>query len=205
MQIKMITVGMFATNCYLVSCPESGEGIIIDPGADGKKIVEKIRELGIKVLCIVNTHGHVDHIGANGRLKEEFKVPLLLSKKDLDIYNNPGFGLGFILGKQPPPDEYISDGDRVEFGSCSLAVLETPGHTPGGVSLAGNNSVFCGDTLFAGSVGRTDLSGGSYNTLMRSIHDRLAALPPRTVVYPGHGPVTTMGEEIASNPFLKRT
>ena len=205
MQIKVIIVGMFATNCYLVSCPESGEGIIIDPGADGKKIADQVRDLGLKLRYLINTHGHVDHIGANGKLKEEFKVPLLLCKKDLEIYNNPGFGLRFVLGKQPPPDDYLSDGDKVEFGRLSLTVMETPGHTPGGVSLVEDNAVFCGDTLFTGSIGRTDLAGGSYATLIRSIHDRLAALPPRTVVYPGHGPATTIGEEIASNPFLRRT
>ncbi len=202
MNVKKITVGIFATNCYLVSCPETGEGIVIDPGADGKRIVEKIKALDIKVKYIVNTHGHVDHIGANGKLKEELNVPVLLSSKDLDIYRNPGFGLRFVLGKQPEPDQFIKDGDYVSFGGLSLLIMETPGHTPGGMCLSGENTVFCGDTLFAGSVGRTDLTGGSYSALMKSIREQLANLPPETVVYPGHGPATTIGEEIASNPFI---
>lgn len=203
-KVKAITVGMFATNCYLTYCSETGTGIIIDPGADGKKIMEKIKELGVDIKYIVNTHGHVDHIGANGKLKEELKVPIMLSEKDLEIYKNPGFGLRFVLGIQPQPDRLIKEGDEIEFGKLSLQVIETPGHTPGGICLVEDSAVFSGDTLFAGSIGRTDLTGGSYSALIKSIHERLANLPPRTVVYPGHGPATTIGEEIDTNPFIKK-
>ncbi len=204
MEVKKITVGMFATNCYLVFCPETLKGVVIDPGSDGNKILDKIKEIKLEINCIVNTHGHVDHIGANGKLKEELKVPILLSEKDQELYKNPGFGLRLVLGKQPEPDQFITEGDNIEFGKCLLQIMETPGHTPGGMCLFDDKVVFCGDTLFAGSVGRTDLPGGSHPTLLRSINERLLKLPEQTIVYPGHGPATTIGEEIAVNPFIKK-
>ena len=202
MNIISITVSMFATNCYLVSCPETNETVIIDPGAEGKRIIEKIKALNLNVIYIINTHGHVDHIGANSILKETFKVPIMLSKKDIDLYNNPGFGLNLVLCKQPQPDHFIAEGDQITFGKLSLKVIETPGHTTGGICLLGDSVVFCGDTLFAGSIGRTDLAGGSTAALMKSIQERLLVLSPETAVFPGHGPETTIGAEAASNPFL---
>ncbi len=202
MNIISITVSTFATNCYLVSCPETNETVIIDPGAEGKRIIEKIKTLNLDVKYIINTHGHVDHIGANSILKEEFKVPIMISKKDIELYNNPGFGLSLVLRKQPQPDHFIAEGDRITFGKLSLKIIETPGHTTGGICLLGDSVVFCGDTLFAGSVGRTDLAGGSAAVLMKSIQERILVLSPETVVYPGHGPETTIGAEAVSNPFL---
>ncbi len=202
MQVKTITVSMFATNCYLAYCSETKEAVVIDPGAEGKRIIESIKDLQLKIKYIINTHGHVDHIGANGKLKETFKVPVLLNKKDLKLYNNPGFGLKLVLRKQPQPDQFIGEGDQVNFGKVVFDVIETPGHTKGGICLLADSAVFCGDTLFAGSVGRTDLAGGSYNALMDSICQKLLALSPYTVVFPGHGPETTIGAEANSNPFL---
>ncbi len=203
MRVETLVVSMFATNCYLVSCSKTSEGIVIDPGAEGKKILRHIEKSGLKIKGIVNTHGHIDHTGANGRLKEALKVPLLLPEKDLETYRNPGFGLGVIFGKPAAPDCLIRDGETISFGREALAVLETPGHTKGGISLYADGVVFSGDTLFAGSVGRTDLAGGSYPLLIRSIKERLLVLPPQTVVYPGHGPSTTIEIEASSNPFLR--
>ncbi len=202
MIVERITVSMFATNCYLVACPETKESVIIDPGADGKGIAEKVRTMGLSVKKIINTHAHVDHIGANGRLKEIYKVPIILNKKDLELYKNPGFALNLFFRNQPEPDVFVSEGDRIDFGKLSMQVLETPGHTPGGICFVVNNAVFCGDTLFASSVGRADLAGGSHFTLIKSICEKLMVLPLQTVVYPGHGPSSTIGAEAASNPFV---
>ncbi|MGB4682168.1 MAG: MBL fold metallo-hydrolase [Firmicutes bacterium] len=202
MHVATLVVSMFATNCYLVSCPETGEGIVIDPGAEGKRILHEIKKRGLKIVALVNTHGHIDHTGANGRLKEALRVPLYFPEKDLDCYLNPGFGLGVLFGKPVPPDVLLKEGDKISFGRVSLVVLETPGHTAGGISLYGSGAVFTGDALFAGSIGRTDLAGGSYELLMESITGKLMTLPPQTLVYPGHGPATTIEEEARSNPFL---
>ena len=202
MHVATLVVSMFATNCYLVSCPETGEGIVIDPGAEGKRILHEIKKRGLKIVALVNTHGHIDHTGANGRLKEALRVPLYFPEKDLDCYLNPGFGLGVLFGKPVPPDVLLKEGDKISFGRASLVVLETPGHTAGGISLYGSGAVFTGDALFAGSIGRTDLAGGSYELLMESITGKLMTLPPQTLVYPGHGPATTIEEEARSNPFL---
>lgn len=202
MLIKSMAVSMFATNCYLVHCGETKEALIIDPGGENKRIIDTVKALDLNVKYIINTHGHIDHVGANSKIKEEFKAPILLSEKDLKLYNNPGFGLGLVLRKQPEPDCFISEGDRICIGRLTMVVVETPGHTRGGICLVGHSAVFCGDTLFAGSIGRTDLSGGSHGILIKSIHERLMVLPPDTAVYPGHGPATTIGAEAASNPFL---
>ncbi len=202
MEVQTLVVSMFATNCYLVSCRETGEGVVIDPGAEGKRILHKIEEKGLRIKAIINTHGHIDHTGANGRLKEALKAPLLFPEKDLGIYRNPGFGLGVIFGKQAAPDRLLKEGQQVPVGRGTLNVLETPGHTGGSISLYGDGVVFTGDALFARSVGRTDLAGGSYPLLISSIKEKLMVLPPRTVVYPGHGPATTIEAEARSNPFL---
>ncbi len=202
MQIESLTVSMFGTNCYIVACPESKEAVVIDPGAEGKSIIGKIKSMSLEIKYILNTHGHIDHIGANGKLKAEFKVPILLHEKDLDVYNNPGFGLGLVLKKQPMPDRFILEGDIISFGNETLTVIETPGHSAGGVCFHSGKLLFCGDTLFAGSVGRTDLAGGSFDVLIQSISEKLLRLPPDTIVYPGHGPATTIGDEAETNPFI---
>ncbi|MFO7951322.1 MAG: MBL fold metallo-hydrolase [Bacillota bacterium] len=201
-EIEVLTVSMFATNCYLVSCAKTKEAIIIDPGANGKRIIEKIRNNNLYIKYIVNTHGHVDHIGANGKLKEIFEAPILLGEKDLQLYEKPGFGLSFFFKKQPKPDQLIVDGNQIHFGEAFMEVKDTPGHSPGSISLLLDSAIFCGDTLFAGSVGRTDLPGGSHGQLMQSIKEKIFVLNDHVIIYPGHGPATSVSKEIDSNPFI---
>ncbi|MDW7729013.1 MAG: MBL fold metallo-hydrolase [Bacillota bacterium] len=202
MQIESLTVSMFGTNCYIAFCIKTREAVVIDPGAEGKNIIDKIKNLQLEIKYILNTHGHIDHIGANGKIKAEFNAPVLISEKDLEIYNNPGYGLGLVLKKQPMPDHFIAEGDSIKFGREELRVLETPGHSPGGVCFLSGKLLFSGDSLFAGSVGRTDLAGGSFDVLIKSINEKLITLPHDTIVYPGHGPATTIGAEAESNPFI---
>ncbi len=202
LKVEIAVVSMFATNCYLVYSEPTRATLVIDPGAEAKKIIDIIKRLNLDPKYIINTHGHIDHIGANGKIKAEFNVPIMLHKNDVDLYHNPGFGLKHVLKKQPQPDHFLKEDDIISIGSDNFKVIETPGHTQGGISILSGACLFSGDTLFAGSIGRTDLAGGSYRELMSSIHEKLLTLPADTKVYPGHGPLTTIGEETVSNPFL---
>ncbi|MEM3550944.1 MAG: MBL fold metallo-hydrolase [Candidatus Bathyarchaeia archaeon] len=208
MFVKMFTVGKLFTNCYVVACEETKTAIIIDPGFDGgfeaEEIFRFIDERGLKPTYVVNTHGHPDHTCGNGIVKEEFSTPIM-------IHENDAFMLG-ILGKtsakylglktySPGADVLLSDGDFVKFGRLKLKVMHTPGHTPGSVSLIGDELVFTGDTLFAGAIGRTDLPYSSDGEMRKSLL-RLLSLPDSYIVYPGHGPKTTIGDEKVYNPFL---
>jgi len=201
-KVLILNVSMFATNCYLAYCPETREAVVIDPGADGKRILKMIENKDLKIKYIINTHAHVDHIGANGKLKEALGTPILLCEKDLRLYEKPAFGFSFLFKKQPGPDHFIAEGNRISFGNISMEVKETPGHSPGSISLVTSTAIFCGDTLFTGSVGRTDFPGSSHNQLLKSIREKILVLPPGVKIYPGHGPVTTVGKEAKSNPFV---
>lgn len=201
----LIVVGPLETNCYLVYCSKSLEAVIIDPGAEAEKLFPIIHELGLRLKAILNTHGHIDHVGANRDFKEKFGLPIYLHPADQALLQrSQQLELSLLLGaKEPPaPDVNLADGDLIEFGHISLRVIHTPGHTPGSVSFLGDNYLFSGDTLFCGGVGRTDLPGGSWRDLERSIREKILTLPDETVVLPGHGPATTVGEEKRSNPFI---
>ncbi len=203
MIFKTLVVGMLDTNCYLLGCQKTGEAVVIDPGFEGQAIIDEIHRLALKIKYIINTHAHVDHISANSSLKAATGGSICLHERDLPLYQNPSSGLAIAVGKQPEPDWFVSEGDKIVFGRLQLGVLETPGHTEGGISLLGPDGVFTGDTLFAGSVGRTDLPGGSMEQQMHSIRTKLMVLPAETKIYPGHGPSSTIGEEIRSNPYLR--
>lgn len=198
MEVKTLVVGQLATNCYLVWCPESLEAIVIDPGDAGDFIGEKILTLGLKPKLIVATHGHFDHVLAVNELKLAFNIPLLIHKKDEGILKRMRRTTQYFAmidpGPPPKPDSFIREGDIIEFGKEKLEVIETPGHTPGSVCLYGDEILFSGDTLFASSLGRTDLSGGSQEALSKSLK-KLFTLPNKTVVYSGHGQLTTIGKE----------
>ncbi|HOB34851.1 MAG: MBL fold metallo-hydrolase [Firmicutes bacterium] len=206
MEVKRLQVGDMATNCYLAWCPRSREAAVIDPGGSARQILEAIAELQLNVKYIVNTHGHLDHIGANAEVKEALKCPLAVGREDSAMLTDPRRNLSYQLGRpvvSPPPDILLEQGDVLELGDCRLEVLATPGHTPGGVSLYGCGLVFVGDTLFQRSIGRSDLPGGQHGQLLESIREKLLVLPPETRVLPGHGPGTTIGAEKAHNPWLQ--
>ena len=211
MNLRMLTVGSLFTNCYVAWCDKSKEAVVIDPGFDrpdeAKKVLDVLKEKSLKVKLIIDTHGHPDHTCGNGVVKEATGASILIHKLDADMLGQSGKKLGGFFGfnvASPSPDGFLNDGNLVEFGSDVLRVLHTPGHSPGSVSLVGANCVFTGDTLFAGSIGRVDLPGGSAEKIIRSLRDRLAVLPDGFVVYPGHGPQSTIGDEKRNNPFLQR-
>jgi glyoxylase-like metal-dependent hydrolase (beta-lactamase superfamily II) len=205
--VRTEVVGSLATNCYLVWDEETKEGIVIDPGSESGKILRAIEEIGLVPQAIVLTHGHGDHTGAVGKIKKETLAPVLIHEKDASFLTDPGqafLDLFLATGEEAPPpaDRFVVENDKIEFGKESLAVLYTPGHTPGSISLAAPGLVFTGDALFAGSIGRTDLPGGSYQTLIKSIKEKIMTLDDETIVYPGHGPVSKVGFERRTNPFL---
>lgn len=215
-EIRVLEVGSFQANCYLVTDPGTKDTVVIDPGAEGKDILAAINEAGLKVVAIVCTHGHVDHVGAAGTVREATGAPLLIHKADAEMLSSPMLSLAsFIPGgggaanRKVSPDRQVGEGDRVDFGSLSLVVCHTPGHTPGGISLVlerepeGPSLCFAGDTLFAGSIGRTDFPGGDWPTLEASIKNVIYRLPDRTIVLPGHGPETTVEREKRTNAFVR--
>lgn len=207
MIIRELVVGVLACNCYLVGCESTGECVVIDPGAAGRRIVRELDEQKWKTKAIINTHGHYDHTAANARVREATGAPIILHRKDLDIYRKPGFGLSLILKAPPPPAQFVREGDIIAFGTLQMEVIETPGHTPGGISLVTKTNppvVFSGDTLFNLSIGRTDLQGGSPEQIIDSIKKKILVLPDQTAVYPGHGPSSTVGQERQYNPFLRQ-
>ena len=200
--IKRFVVGGLETNCYIFADMHKKETALIDPGSDGRSIRHEIEKLGLRIKCIINTHGHGDHISSNGK----FKAPIYIHRLDADFLENSELNFSAAFGlaiKSPPASRLLEDGDIIEIGNFKLKVIHTPGHTPGGISLLGDGIVFTGDTLFKGGVGRTDFSYGSEEQLINSIKYRLFTLGKDTIVYPGHGPSTTIGNEKRENTFVK--
>jgi hydroxyacylglutathione hydrolase len=210
MPVEMLTVGALNTNCFVAWCEEMKEAVVIDPGfsteKEGKETVLQVIEINdLGVKYIINTHGHADHTSGNGVVKKATSAPILIHELDAPLLGESGKDWASMFGYQvvsPPADKTLRQGDTIHFGKCTLTVLHTPGHTPGGISLLGNDCVFVGDTLFQGSIGRTDFPGGNYKTLIRSIKEKLNVLPDNFTVYAGHGPTTTIGIEKRNNPFL---
>jgi len=206
MKYESVIVGALETNCYLVYCQETMECAVIDPGAEPERIFRVIAHKDLKPTLLINTHGHVDHVGANRDIKDKFDIPLCIHAADGPMLDNVlQSELSFFLGakESPPPDRYLEEGETLKIGNVSLSVVHTPGHSPGSVSLMGDDILFSGDTLFYGGVGRTDLPGGSWTELERSIKEKIFILPEDTVVLTGHGPSTTVGQEKKFNPFVR--
>lgn len=203
--IEIIPVGGIETNCYLIG--DGKDAILIDPGDDASRIIAMIRKRNIKVAKIVLTHGHADHIGAVPELKKYTGAAVLIHSEDAIMLTDAMANLSAVFDMPfvaDAADGLLKDGAEVSAGNIRLKVLFTPGHTPGGISLYEPNAgvVFSGDTLFAGSIGRSDFPRSSHEQLIESIQEKLMILPDETIVYPGHGPQTTIGEEKADNPWL---
>jgi len=209
MIVQMFTVGRFSTNCYVVGCMQAKEAIIIDPGFDdlyeAKRAYKFIDENGLTLRIIVNTHGHPDHTSGNIMVKETFHTSILIHEHDAHMLGKSSNTIAKLFSfknSSPPADRLLHDKDTVKFGKTTLEVIHTPGHSCGSISLLGEKEVFTGDTLFAGSIGRMDFPESSELDMKLSLR-KLANLPNHLVVYPGHGPTTTIGEEKSSNPFLQ--
>ena len=227
---EILPVGMLQCNCSVVADPETREAIVIDPGDEVDRILEVLARHKLSVRAILNTHAHIDHVGGLRKMREATGAPVLMHADDLELYRALDKQADWIGMRAPASvevDSFLKEGDAVRWGPYQASVLHTPGHTRGSVCLylpaapeivlpgpassrketqaAEPGTLFAGDTLFAGSIGRTDLWGGSFEEIMRSLQTKLLALPDATIVFPGHGPATTIGQERETNPFLLRS
>lgn len=204
--VRGIVVGPFAENCWAIGSRSTREGIVIDPGAQPEEILKMVEGMGLEVKLIANTHAHIDHVMGVRGVQEATGAKFALHSQEAASIRHAAGGasrwMGGAVDPPPEPDVLLSDGDEVEVAGVTLQVIHTPGHTPGGVCFYTEGVLFSGDTLFRGSIGRTDMPGGSYEQLMAGIVDRLLALPDDTVVLPGHMDETQIGLERKTNPFI---
>jgi glyoxylase-like metal-dependent hydrolase (beta-lactamase superfamily II) len=209
MFLKQMQVGHMAIFAYIVGDPESGEALVIDPAANCGGIIKVAQQNNLNIKYIINTHGHVDHISGNTEMKKKTGAQIIIHKDDAEllVFTPPMVFKMFGAEQSPPADITVNDGDLITVGGLSLKVIHTPGHSPGGMSLYTKGYVFTGDTLFVEAVGRTDLPGGSWSVMHRSITERLCTLPDDTKVLPGHNygrmPTSTIGHEKMYNPYIR--
>ncbi len=214
---EIVPVGMLQCNCSIIGDPETREALVVDPGDEAGRILELLAKHALTVKAIVSTHAHIDHVGGLRKMQQATGAPVLMHGDDMELYRHLDVQAAWIGMRTPDPasvDKLLREGDTLRWGRFEANVLHTPGHTPGSISLylapqpqtkAGTEvgRLLAGDTLFARSIGRTDLWGGSLEQILRSIHQKLLILPDETIVYPGHGSPTTIGDERAGNPFLE--
>ena len=207
MRISQLTVGVFQENCYLVADSGTSAAVLIDPGADGGRIVEAVTSAKVDLGAIWVTHAHLDHVGGIAEVKRHFDVPVFLHPDDLMLYrlaDRQAAAYGLPFDTPPEPEKAFAEGDVLTLGTLRFRVMHAPGHAPGHVVIHGHGVAFCGDCVFAGSIGRTDLPMSDARALAHSI-ERIVDLAPETVLYPGHGPQTTIERELVDNPFLNGT
>jgi glyoxylase-like metal-dependent hydrolase (beta-lactamase superfamily II) len=207
MIFETIVVGELGVNCYLLADSQTKEGVVIDPGAEPERILAAVQKSGVKVVAVLNTHGHFDHIGGNRKLTETTAAPLMINKEDehfLARASTSARMYGLKADDSPVPSSYLAESDSISFGAHEIKVIHIPGHSPGGSCfyLAKDGILISGDSLFAESIGRTDLPGGSQSQLVGAIRAKLLTLPETVKVFPGHGPATTIGHEKKHNPYL---
>jgi hydroxyacylglutathione hydrolase len=215
---EILPVGMLQCNCHIVGDPVTREAIVIDPGEEVDRILAAIKRHGLTVNAILNTHAHIDHVGGLKKMRVATGAPVLMHRDDLELYRNlemQAEWIGFKAPQMAEVDDFLQESSPIRWGGYELRVIHTPGHSKGSVCLylpraAGSSrriiepeTLFAGDTLFAGSIGRTDLWGGSFEEIMRSLRGKVLTLPDEVVVFPGHGPATTIGQERETNPFLR--
>ncbi len=206
MLFEHLEVGPLQSNCFIIADDGGTEAVIIDPGGDGSRILDLLEAKSWKAVMVLNTHAHFDHMAANQEVLKATGARLAVPRLDAPMMGETIMQAklyGLSVEPSPEPDIMLEDGDTLELGGEMIEVLATPGHSPGGVAFKTPLGVFCGDALFAGSIGRTDLPGGDFETLIRSIKEKLLVLPDETEVFPGHGPPTTIGREKLYNPFLQ--
>ena len=191
LMLKMMAVGAFQSNCYILGCKKTMEGVVIDPGDEALRIVSEITKSALHIKYILITHGHMDHTGAAKEIRDITKAPVWIHR-----FDSPGLGF--------QPDGTLDDGQEIEVGTYRIRVIHTPGHSPGGVSFFAPGAVFTGDTLFNGSIGRTDFPGGDHMKLIQGVREKIFPLGDDLRIYPGHGPSSTIGRERQTNPFFRR-